>query len=309
MNRARPIRRAVLLAASLAVLALGASACSAASTGGGSTTPGGTAAIPVVAAENFYGDLLSQLGGPYVSVTSVITSPDADPHLFEPGTATGLAISRARLVVMNGVGYDAFMTKLIDATPSPGRVVVDVGQALGVTGTEANPHLWYDVPRLPTIAAALTAGLTKADPAHAAYFAAAKERFVTSLAPLDAAVAAIKARYAGTPVAYTEPVPGYLIEAAGLTNATPPAFALAIENGNEPSPQATAAMEGLLTGKKVKVLMYNTQTVDQITERLRTLAAANGIPVVGVSETMPAHTTFQAWQTGQVVALQEALAR
>ena len=174
---------------------------------------GGT--VEVVAAENFYGDIASQIGGSHVAVTSILSDPNADPHLFEPGTRNGLAVSQAALVIQNGVGYDSFMQKLEDAAPSSradrGH---DRPRARGHR-RRPNPHLWYDVPRLGRIAARDRGGLGRADPAHRADYRAGLARFERSLAPLQREVAAIRARFGGTPVAYTEPVPGYLLAAGG----------------------------------------------------------------------------------------------
>jgi zinc/manganese transport system substrate-binding protein len=278
--------------------------------GSGAAASGGTeGAIHVVAAENFYGDIARQIGGPAVRVTSVLNDPNADPHLFEPGTTTGAAVSDAGVVVENGAGYDAWMDRLVAATPNPARQVVNVGQVLGVTDAGANPHLWYDVPRLPDIASAIAKALEKVDPANAARYRAREAEFVASLAPLDEAVDAIKTRFAGAPVAYTEPVPGYLLEAAGLDVKTPDAFARAIEQGSDPTPQAVAEMQALLTGGQVKVLLYNAQATSPMTDQIRQLAAQHSIPVVPVTETLPSGVAFQDWQLSQVRALASALGR
>jgi zinc/manganese transport system substrate-binding protein len=291
-----------VLAAALAVAGLGLAAA------GSSPRPHG-GRVRVVAGENFYGDIAAQIGGRHVAVTSVLHDPNADPHLFEPGTATGLAVAQAALVIQNGAGYDSFMGKLEAAAPSSGRVVVTVADVLGVTGADANPHVWYDVPHLPRIARAIAAGLARADPAHRAAYRAGLRRFDRSLAPLDREVAAIRARFAGAPVAYTEPVPGYLIAAAGLRNLAPEAFARAIEDGSEPSPEAVAQMTALMHDHRVRVLLVNDQAISPITSRMRAAATAAGIPVVAVSETMPQGSTFQAWQLSQARELQRALRR
>jgi zinc/manganese transport system substrate-binding protein len=275
----------------------------------GSSSPSHHGRVDVVAAENFYGDIVSQIGGSHVAVTSVLTDPNADPHLFEPGTRNGLAVSQAALVIQNGVGYDSFMQKLEGAAPSSHRIVVTMADVLGVTGADANPHLWYDVPELGRIASAIASGLGRADPAHRRDYRAGLVRFERSLAPLRREVSAIRARYGGTPVAYTEPVPGYLLAAAGLRSLTPEPFARAIEDGSDPSPQAVAQMTALLTGHRVRVLLYNDQTVSPITTRIRTAAQTAGIPVVGVSETLRPGLTFQGWQLDQARALERALAR
>src|SRR2546423_14074138 len=180
----------------------------------GSSTGAGDK-LDVVAAENVYGNIASQIGGPHVSVTSLLTSPSADPHLFEPSTSSGLAVAGAKVVLQNGLGYDAFMTRLENAAPSKNRVVVTMADVLGVDGRDANPHLWYDVSRLDRIATAIAAAFAREDPSHTVAYHSGLRRFERSLAPLRHEVATTRARFGGASVAYTEPVPGYLVAAAG----------------------------------------------------------------------------------------------
>jgi|SRR5579864_1276198 len=272
---------------------------------GGSKTPG----LAVVAAENVYGDIAQQIGGVHVHVTSILSDPNADPHLFEPGSSNGLAVATARVVIQNGVGYDSFMTKLENASPSAKRSVLTIADVLGVHGRDANPHLWYDVPALGRIGAAIAQQLERADPAHAAAYRDGLSRFAASLGPLRREVARIRASFPGATVAYTEPVPGYLLDAAGLVNLAPDAFTRAIEEGTEPTPQAVAAMNALIAQRRIKVLLYNSQAVSPITSHVRDAAAHAGIPVVGVTETLPPKLTFQQWQLGQARELAAALAR
>jgi zinc/manganese transport system substrate-binding protein len=269
----------------------------------------GHGGVAVVASTNVYGDIAQQIGGAHVHVTAILTSPNADPHLFEPATANGLAVAEAKVLIQNGVGYDDFMTKLEHAAPSSTRRVLTIADVLGVHRHDANPHLWYDVPKLPAIAHAIAGVLSQADPLHAAAYAHGETRFVSSLAALDREVAALRRAHAGAPVAYTEPVPGYLLSAAGLRNLSPAGFTRAIENGTEPAPQAVADMSGLLAHHAVKVLLYNSQAVSPITARMRDAARAAGIPVVGVTETLPPNRTFQQWQLEQARALARALGR
>jgi zinc/manganese transport system substrate-binding protein len=276
-------------------------------TGGQSNTT--SSSVSVVAAENFYGDIARQIGGSDIGVTSILSDPNADPHLFEPGTSNGLTVATADLVIQNGLGYDAFMQKLENASPSSHRVVVTISDALGFHGANANPHLWYDVPKLGAIASAIASGLERADPAHAAAYRAGVSRFDASLRPLTHEILQIRTRFAGEPVAYTEPVSGYLIAAAGLRNLAPTSFTRAIENGSEPSPQDVAQMTSLMTRRQVKVLVYNSQVVSPITSRIRAAAAQAGIPAVGMSETMPPRLTFQSWLLGETRSLRKALSR
>ena len=273
---------------------------------------GGKAAggkLPVVASTNVYGDIARQIGGAHVAVTSVLSDPNADPHLFEPGTANGLAVARARVVIENGLNYDSFMTRLERAAPSSRRHVLSVADVLGVRGADANPHLWYDVRALSKIASAIEQALAQADAKHAAAYGNGLHAFVTSLAPLLRAVAEIRAAHAGAPVAYTEPVAGYLIQAAGLRNLAPSSFTRPIEQGTEPSASAVSAMTALAANGKIRVLLYNAQAVSPITARIRAAAQRAGVPVVSTTETLPADSTFQRWQLGQVQKLRKALAR
>ncbi len=275
--------------------------------GCGSTSTSGR--LNVVAAENVYGNIASQIGGPHVSVTSILTDPNADPHLFEPETANGLAVATANVVLQNGLGYDAFMTKLENAAPSKSRIVVTMATVLGVHGKDADPHLWYDVPALDRIAASIAAVLEQADRRHAAAYRAGLARFERSLGPLRREVATIRARFGDARVAYTEPVPGYLVAAAGLRNLAPETYTRAIEDGTEPAPGAVAAMDSLVSKHRIRALLYNSQAVSPITARLRSAALAAGIPVVPVRETLPQGLTFQRWQLGQAMALAGALSK
>jgi zinc/manganese transport system substrate-binding protein len=285
----------------LAVAALSFSAC-------GSST-GAAGKLDVVAAENTYADIAAQIGGPHVSVTSILRSPSADPHLFEPSTANGFAVATAKVVLQNGLGYDAFMTRLENASPSKDRAVVTMADVLGVHGNDANPHLWYDVPQLGRIAGATAAAFTRADPTHAAAYRRGLQRFERSLVPLQREVATIRTRFHGAPVAYTEPVPGYLVAAAGLRNLAPASFTRPIEEGTEPSASAVAAMNTLIAQRRIRALLYNAQAVSPLTAQLRAAAQNAGIPVVPVSETLPSGLAFQDWQLAQARALAAALAK
>jgi zinc/manganese transport system substrate-binding protein len=263
--------------------------------------------VDVVAAENVYGNIVAQIGGSHVSVTSILHDPNADPHLYTASTRNALAVSRAAVVIENGVGYDSFIQKLEAAAPSSHRIVVTVARVLGVHGADANPHLWYDVPRLGRIAGAIAAALERADPGHASAYRRGLHTFEARLRPLVREVASIRSVHAGDPVAYTEPVPGYLLTAAGLRNLTPAAFARAIEDGTEPAPEAVSQMTGLMAGHRVRVLLSNSQAASPVTASIEAAARSAGIPVIGVTETLPPGETFQHWQLRQALALARAL--
>ena len=241
-------------------------------------------------------------------VTSIISDPNADPHQYESDAKDAAAIARADIVVENGLGYDDFMDKLLSASPNSKRDVLSVAKILDVTGSNPNPHIWYDTARLPRVAAVIVAELSKRDPADAATFAANETTFVASLNPLLSTIASIKTKYAGESIAYTERVPGYLVDAAGLKLGIPSSFAQAIEDGNDPTPADTAAFNSALKSKSVKVLLYNGQVTDPTTDKIKALAKTSGVPIVGVTETLPSSDqTFQAWQLRQDQELLTAL--
>ncbi len=264
--------------------------------------------VRAVAAENFYADVVRQLGGSHVTVVGIISNPSTDPHTYESSTADAEAVSAAGLVVRNGLGYDAFMQKLEAASPRAGRTTIDVGAALGYK-TGDNPHLWYDPATMPRVAALVGAQLARLDPADKATFAANLRRFDASLTPWIRHVAALRARYRGAPVAVTEPVFGYAARAIGLTVATPLSFQLAVQEGNDPSPQDVQAEKNLLSGNRVKVFLYNQQAVEPLTVQLLALARARRIPIVGVYESMPPAKTYQTWMEAEIGALDRALGR
>ena len=295
-----------------AALSLGAtvlaSACSAAS---GAATPGSSAgdAIVAVGAENEYANVITQVGGKYVHASAIMSNPNTDPHTFEASPSVAREVNAAQLVVQNGVGYDTFMTTIENATPNSARKVIVVQDLLGLPDSTPNPHLWYKPGTMPAVANAIAAGLAAIQPKYAAYFKANAAAFIASLAAWDNAIAAFKAKYPGTPVATTEPVADYMLQAAGADNLTPWAFQADIMNGTDPSAQDVAVERSLFTQHKVKVLLYNQQVTDTLTESFITLAQQNGIPVVGVYETMPVPGfDYQSWMLTDVQDLQKAVA-
>ncbi|SDJ16664.1 zinc/manganese transport system substrate-binding protein [Frankineae bacterium MT45] len=273
----------------------------------GATTADG--AIRVVAAENFWGDITAQIGGGAVSVTSILSDPNVDPHEYESSAKNAAAVARARLVITNGVGYDSFMQKLMKASPSDSRQVVNVEDVVKPTGENPNPHLWYRPQYVVEAATAIEQELADLVPAQAASFKVNLARFVAGeQSQVVAVIDEIKAKYSGVAVAYTERVPGYLIEAAGLTLGIPETFAQSIEDGNDPSPGDEKAFEAALTEHQVRVLLYNAQVTSPATARLRDLAKASSVPVVAITETLPPTAgDFQAWQGSQARALLAAL--
>ena len=298
---ARPLLRLSLrlsLALAVSGVAVGCSAASDSPSGG---------KINVVAGENFYGDLVSRVGGDLVSVTSILSDPNVDPHTYESSPQNAQQVADATLVVENGLGYDAFVDHLIGASPRSDRKVINVQSLLG-TADGSNPHVWYDPQTMPKVARAVADDIEALQPSSKSAVEANLTAYLDSFAPLTAKIAEMKAKFQGTPVAYTEPVPGYLVTALGWQSLTPEGFAKSIEDGTDPAPSDVATMQDLLTAHKVKVLLYNSQATSPVTESIKTLAGTSGIPVVGVSETIPKlGESFVEWQLAQLNAIEAAL--
>ena len=268
-----------------------------------------TTVINAIGAENEYANVLSQIGGRYVHVSSILNNPNTDPHTFEASPQVAQEVSGAQLIVQNGVGYDTFMNKIESASPDPKRKVIIVQNLLGLPDDTPNPHLWYSPKTMPAAARAMAADLSALLPAHKAFFQANLVKFDKSLTPWLNAIAAFKARYPNTPVATTEPVADYMLQAAGTDNLTPFTFQADIMNGVDPSPEDIALENGFFTQHKVKVFCYNQQVVDSLTTSIRQTALKAGVPVVGVYETMPTPGyDYQSWMLAEVNALQKAVA-
>jgi zinc/manganese transport system substrate-binding protein len=298
---------AVLAALGLAALALGAGGCTSGVTADATAGPGGTRVIDVVAAENFWGSLVSQLGGSHVRVLSILSDPNADPHDYESSARDARAAAAARYVVQNGAGYDAWMTKLLAANPEPGRRVYDIGATLGKRPGD-NPHLWYDPAYVTAACDHIEADLKALDPKDAGYFTARRAAVATAFAPIRAELARIHREDAGRPVASTESIFAYLAAYLGLRLISPPAFMNAVAEGNDPPVASVAEFEHQLAARQATVLVYNKQTATALTTSVRGIAASHHIPVVGVTETIqPPGQSFERWFGAELAALARAL--
>jgi zinc/manganese transport system substrate-binding protein len=261
--------------------------------------------IAVVAAENFYGDIARQMGGDRVAVVSIMNNPDQDPHLFETTPSIVRQLAAAQIVILNGANYDPWMDKLLAAAPRMGRRVISAAQLTGRKPGD-NPHLWYDPVTMPAVATALAEALAKADSTHALDYTGRLKTTLAALGRITQRVAQLKAKHAGTAVTATEPVFGPMAEALGLTMRNQ-RFQLAMMNDTEPSARDLAAFESDLKERKVKVLIYNSQVSEKLTERLRDIAHKAKVPVIGVTEMMPPNTSFQDWVLSELDALDKAL--
>ncbi len=264
--------------------------------------------VSAVGAENQYADVIAQIGGPYVRVQAIERNPNTDPHTFEASASVARTVGSASLVVQNGLGYDTFMDRIESATPDPHRKVVVVQRLLGLPDSTPNPHLWYRPATMPKVASAVAADLSALLPGERGYFHGRLRRFVASLGQWHHDLAALRSAHHGDPVAVTEPVGDYLLQAAGLDIATPFALQADIMNGVDPAPEAVSIENQLLTARKVDVLLYNQQVVDPLTQSFLDLARKSRIPVVGVYETMPAGYHYQRWMVAETQAIGRALA-
>jgi zinc/manganese transport system substrate-binding protein len=294
----------VRIAGVAAVCALILSACG---SSGLNTAKAGSDQIVAVGAENEYANVISAIGGRYVAVTAIMSNPNTDPHTFEASPSVASAISSARLIVQNGVGYDTFMNRIEAASSTSGRRVLDVQKLLGLPDSTPNPHLWYAPATMPAVARALAADLSAMQPSHAAYFRERLASFLSGLKPWTQAIASFRRAHPGVPVATTEPVGDDMLEAAGTDNRTAFSLQADIMNGTDPAPQAIAAQNRLFSGHLVRAFVYNQQVTDTLTQTFLKLARANHIPVVGVYETMPPGYNYASWMLAEVRALNAAV--
>ena len=279
-------------------------ACGSASIGAGS---GGR--VRVVAAENFWGSIASQLAGSKASVESIIVDPNQDPHMYNPTASDARTLATSQLAIFNGVGYDPWGPKLVAANPAPGRVVLTVGDLFGLKEGD-NPHRWYSPDNVTSVAKAITAKLKQLDARDAAYFDQHYQTFINqSLAQYHQLIAAIKAKYAGVPVGASESIFALLSPALGLNLITPPGYMKAVSEGTEVTPQDEAAIHRQVDAGQIKVWVYNSQNATPDVQRLSAEARARHIPIATVTETLtPAGTiSFEEWQVAQLQGLERAL--
>jgi zinc/manganese transport system substrate-binding protein len=268
----------------------------------------GKGQIRTVGAENQYANVISQIGGRYVSVSAIESNPNTDPHAFQASPSVAQLVGTAQIVVQNGLGYDTFMDKIESASPSATRRVIDVQKLLGLPDSTPNPHLWYATTTMPAVARALAANLSALAPQHAAYFQANTKRFIASLSPWSRALASFASHHPRMPVATSEPVGNYMLRAAGASIATPFSLQADVMNGVDPAPQDVSLQRDLLVRHRVKVLLYNQQVSDSLTDSFVAAAHRAGVPVVGLYETMPVPGyDYQSWMLTEVRALERAV--
>ncbi|MEU6663993.1 zinc ABC transporter substrate-binding protein [Streptomyces sp. NPDC046821] len=277
-----------------------------------STSHGSSHKIAVTASTNVYGDIARQIGGDRVEITSVISDPAQDPHSYEANTQNQLTLSKAKVVIENGGGYDDFIDRMLRSGGNSSAQLINAVEVSGRTapkGGALNEHVWYDFPTVAKIADRIAAALGKADPAHAATFTKNAATFKGKLAGLEVKEADIKKKHDGEAISITEPVPLYLTEASGLVNKTPEEFSTAIEEGRDVSPKVLQETLALYSGKQVKALLRNAQTSGPQSEKVESAAKTADIPVVPVTETLPKGKDYLGWMTSNVDALASALGK
>lgn len=296
-------KRMAICSILLWLLLTGFSACAAEGT---FSTASNAKGIPIVAAENFYGNIIQQLGGKYVSVTSLLNNPNVDPHQYESSIQSAVEVSAAKIVIENGGGYDTWMDKLLAAAPSSNRIVL-TGYNIATHRLPNNPHVWYGLNNIQEIAQAMTNALSKVDAKDSAYFVQNLQRFTQSLSAVTQKMGQIKRKFGGTPVGLTETIYLYQALPMGLHVLTPFAFQKAIAEGNDPPAASVVAANNEVSQRQIKVLIYNQQTVTPITTNLLNAARIEHIPIVPVTETMPPGKTYQQWMLAQLTQLEQAL--
>jgi zinc/manganese transport system substrate-binding protein len=307
MRRPSPRARPVLAIVVAVALCLIAGGC--ASSGSTPASPGDRV-LQVAAAENFWGSIASQLGGSRVRVTSIITNPSTDPHSYEPTASDARTVASARYVLYNGIGYDPWAPKLLDAARQPGRVVLNVGDLVGVKDG-GNPHRWYSPSDVARVIDRITVDYMRLDPAHASYFDQRRTAFITiGLAHYHSLISDIKARYAGVPVGASESIFPPLAAALSLDLVTPSSFLTAISEGTEPSAADKVTIDAQIRSRQIKVYVFNSQNSTPDVHAQVDEAKAAGIAITAITETLaPASASFQAWQVAQLGALESALSR
>lgn len=271
------------------------------------TTVNTSGKLQIVAAENFWGSLAAQLGGSRVHVYSIVSDPNADPHEYESNNYDARSIATANYVILNGVGYDTWANKLLDASPNKGRKILTIASLVGVKNG-ANPHLWYDPGYVNQAVIQMDRDLISLDPGGKSYYVQQLKILQASLAVYQQRIANIKQQFGGTKVAATEDIFSYLAASAGLDLISPPAFIEAVAEGNDPPTASIVQFQQQLESGQIKVLVYNKQTITPLTSSIKKQAAIHNIPIVGVTETiLPENALFQNWMSAELINLQKAL--
>ncbi len=265
------------------------------------------AQINIVAAENFYGQLAKEIGGNQVNVQSIISNPDSDPHLFTTSPSTSKVLSQAQIIIYNGADYDSWMQQMLNNVDRSKVIIINVADLVGVKSGQ-NPHIWYKPTTFPKLAQVVAQKINQLSPQNKTQVNNNLQKFITENQKTNQLINQVKSKYANTPVTATEPVFGYMADALGFQMQGLD-FQWKIMNDTDPTPKMIANYQALLTGKKVKILFYNSQVSDSITKNMQNLAKQNSIPIVGVTETMPNNQSINQWLTSEISATENALSK
>lgn len=264
----------------------------------------------IVTSTNVWGSVADAVAGDHARVTALYTSGDSDPHEYQPSAADTARVADADIVLLNGGHYDQYMET---APKQSGAAVINAFDHLrdhtrGERAGEANEHVFYNLAVVRAVAHELAGDLANRDPSHRDAYRSNADAFAGKIDGLSARLQQIAGRHRGAPVAQTEPLAGYLLADAGLVDAAPSGFTAAVEQGQSPSAADRAAFEDLLTGHRVRALLYNTQAVDTVTEAVLAIANKQHVPVVELTETLPDGVNdYVAWQSKQIDAVAAAV--
>ena len=245
--------------------------------------------VSIVASTNVYADIAKNVAGKYGDVQAVIKNSATDPHGFEPTTADAKNLTKANIIVANGLGYDSWMNKLAS---SVNKKTVLVGEDLMHLKKGDNPHIWYNLNMPTKYVNYLVKHLSKLQPKHAAYFKANGKKYLDKIDQVK------KLAKSGSkdnkPVFVSEPVFDYALEEAGYKIGDKD-FEKAVQNGTDPSPKTINKMTKEIEDKKIAFFVNNTQASSSTVKTFVKLAKKNGVPVLSVRETIPNYTTYLDW--------------
>jgi len=295
--------RAAAAGVALAVVAFALSGCA-------STRDSDRGGPPaVVASTDVWGSVAQAVAGDDARVSSIVTSGSADPHSYEASPSDAASIADASIVVYNGGGYDPWVDAVLDNhrdVPAVDAYSLLDAAAVGEP-QPANEHVFYDLGTAKAVATDLAAKLAAVDPGKADGYRSRAKEFGRRADQIQAAEKALRQTLSGAAVIATEPVAHYLLQAVGLADKTPPGFTSAVEQDTDPAPADVAAVLDLIKGREVAAVVFNDQTVTNATRRVRDAARDAGVPVVGVTETLPAGSDYLTWQNDTLAGLAQAL--
>lgn len=246
--------------------------------------------VSIVTTTNVYADIAKNIVGKYGTASAIIKNSATDPHDFEPTTADAKSLTKANIIVANGLGYDSWMNKLAS---SVNKKPVLVGEDLMNLKKGDNPHIWYDLDMPTKYVNYLVKRLSKLDSKHKAYFEANGKKYLAKISQVKQLAKKADGKNK-KPVFVSEPVFDYALEEAGYKVGDKD-FEKAVENNTDPSPKTINQMTNDIKDKKIAFFVNNTQSSSSTVSTFVKLAKKNKIPVLNVRETIPNHMTYLNW--------------